>query len=311
MRCQLVSALPDGADWRYEIKWDGYRAIGVRTKAGAALYSRNGNVLTSRFPHVASALTALPVDSVIDGEVVALDENGHPSFNLLQQVPTAAPVFLYVFDLLISRGQSLINLSLQERRRRLRAALRRVRDPIRISESLEGRAADLVAAARRQGLEGLVAKRGGSTYQPGKRTGAWVKYKTGHDQELVIGGYLPGSHGFDALLVGYYDDARLMFAGKIRNGFVPQTRQRLAALFPALEIPECPFANLPEPKSARRGLALTREAMRLCRWLRPELVAQIEITEWTAGNHLRHARFAGLREDKTAREVTREVPLHR
>jgi DNA ligase D-like protein (predicted ligase) len=308
MRCQLVASLPEGPDWQYEIKWDGYRATAVRTAARTELYSRNGNALTARFRHIASALNTVPADSVLDGEIVALDERGHPSFTLLQQVPTSTPVLFYAFDLPVFRGASLTALPLRDRRELLRQALRHATDPIRISESFDGRARDLIAQARRQGLEGIVAKRASSTYQPGKRTGAWVKYKTARGQELVIGGYLPGPHGFDALLVGYYEGPGLMFVAKIRSGFVPETRQRLAARFPPLEIPDCPFANLPERRSARRGLALTAEAMRQCRWLRPKLVAHIEFTEWTPGNHLRHARFAALRDDKHPRDVTRESP---
>jgi ATP-dependent DNA ligase len=144
-------------------------------------------------------------------------------------------------------------------------------------------------------------------YEPGARSGAWVKFKVNQGQELVIGGYIPGPQHFTSLLAGYYDAAgRLIFVAKIKNGFVPRTRKQVAARFPKLETPDCPFANLPEPKNARRGEALTAEVMRKCRWLRPELVAQVEYTEWTAADHLRHARFAGLRDDKPARDVVRE-----
>jgi bifunctional non-homologous end joining protein LigD len=139
------------------------------------------------------------------------------------------------------------------------------------------------------------------------RSGAWVKFKVNRGQELVIGGYMPGPQEFTSLLAGYYDeDGRLMFLAKIKNGFVPRTRKAVAARFRKLETDECPFANLPEAKNARRGEALTAEVMKKCRWLRPELVAQIEYADWTAANHLRHARFAGLRDDKPAREVVRE-----
>jgi ATP-dependent DNA ligase len=164
----------------------------------------------------------------------------------------------------------------------------------------------LIAAAGAHGLEGLIAKRRDGVYEPGQRSGAWLKYKVNQGQELVIGGYLPGTASFEALLVGYYENERLLFLAKIRNGFVPHTKRAVFQRFKGLETATCPFANLPEPKTARRGLALTAEAMKQCRWLKPELVAQIEFTEWTKNNHLRHAKFVGLRDDKPAREVRRE-----
>jgi ATP-dependent DNA ligase len=133
-----------------------------------------------------------------------------------------------------------------------------------------------------------------------------VKYKLNRGQELVIGGYLPGTASFEALLVGYYEHDKLLFLAKLRNGFVPHVKRHIAQRFKGLETPICPFANLPEPKTARRGLALTAEAMKQCRWLRRELVAQIEFTEWTRDNHLRHAKLVGLRDDKAAGAVRRE-----
>jgi ATP-dependent DNA ligase len=167
----------------------------------------------------------------------------------------------------------------------------------------------VIRAVREQGLEGIVAKRRNSIYEPGARSGAWVKYKVNQGQELVIGGYIPGALHFDSLLVGYYEGERLIFVAKVRNGFVPRTREQVAERFRGLETTECPFANLPEPIGARRGEALTAEVMKKCRWLKPVLVAQIEFTEWTDANHLRHSRFVGLRDDKDAREVSREFGL--
>ena len=185
----------------------------------------------------------------------------------------------------------------------LREALRTVKDPIRLSETFETQPADLIRAAKEQSLEGIVAKRKDSTYEPGKRTGAWVKYRINRGQEFVIGGYTP-DHPFDALIVGYYEGDKLYYVGKVRNGFVPQVRQEVYRNFKGLDIDTCPFANLPERK--RTMWALTREEMKNCRWLRPELVAQFEFAEWTPDGHLRHSRFVGLRYDKNAESVTRE-----
>jgi ATP-dependent DNA ligase len=177
-------------------------------------------------------------------------------------------------------------------------ALKGMRDPVRVSAVFNTSAAKLVAAAKKAGLEGVIAKRVDSRYESGERSGAWVKYKTNKGQELVIGGYKPGTNGFEYLLVGYYEGRDLIFIGKIRNGFTPALRAEVAQRFARLRTADCPFANLPEPASARRGEAITAEVMKKIQWLRPRLVAQIEFTEWTTGNHLRHSRFIGLRDDR-------------
>jgi ATP-dependent DNA ligase len=195
---------------------------------------------------------------------------------------------------------------LSKRRPLLEHALEPVTEPIRLSQPLTAPVEALIAAAKEHGLEVLIAKDLNSPYQSGIRTGGWTKYKINQGQELVIGGYLPGQPTFDALLVGYYKQDKLLFVGKIRNGFVPNVKADVAKRFRGLETTDCPFANLPEPKTARRGMALTAEVMKTCRWLKPELVAQVEFAEWTENDHLRHARFVGLREDKDAVSVTRE-----
>jgi ATP-dependent DNA ligase len=166
-----------------------------------------------------------------------------------------------------------------------------------LSETLDASADEVVRVAKEFGFEGIVAKRKDSVYESGKRTGAWVKYRVNRGQEFVIGGYTPGNP-FDALIVGYYEDDRLLYAAKVRNGFVPKVRREVASRFKGLEIDTCPFANLPERK--RTQWALTKEEMKNCVWLKPELVAQIEFTEWTPDGHLRHSKLVGLRDDKDA-----------
>ncbi len=188
----------------------------------------------------------------------------------------------YAFDLLTYRGRDLLTLPLQKRRESLEAVLVNATDPVKFSATLEADAEALITAAKQTGLEGVVAKRLDSRYEPGKRTGAWVKFKLNLDQELVIGGYLPGKRGFDSLLVGYYRSGELIFCGKVRNGFKEAgSKERVFARFKGLGTKKCPFDNLPEPANARRGMALTADAMKLCCWLKPELVAQIGIREWT------------------------------
>jgi ATP-dependent DNA ligase len=157
-----------------------------------------------------------------------------------------------------------------------------------------------------QGLEGLVAKRRDSLYEPGQRTGSWMKMRVNRGQEFVIGGYTRGTKTFDALVFGYYEGKKLIYVGRTRNGFTPATRAQLFKKFKGLEIDECPFANLPEAKSGRWGQGLTKVKMAECQWLKPELVGQFEFLEWTGENHLRHSKFIGLREDKKAKDVVRE-----
>jgi bifunctional non-homologous end joining protein LigD len=308
MLAKPVHKLPDDRErWIYEIKLDGYRALGLRDEKGGKLYSRNKNLLNRRFPKIAEALKKLEPGTVIDGEIVALDEAGRPSFNILQNhLSTAERIHFYAFDLLACRGKSLLKAPLERRRELLKTVLTPLLDTIRISEDFEGPAKDIAAAGEDLGLEGIVAKKIGSPYEPGERSGSWVKYRINRAADLVIGGYIPGGDYFDALLVGYYEGDKLMFVAKIRNGFVPRVKREIFEKFRGLETKTCPFANLPERKGARRGMALTAKAMKQCRWLKPRLVAQIEFTEWTENNHLRHARFAGLREDKNPRDVHAE-----
>lgn len=305
MRAALVAELPEGPAWQYEVKFDGYRALSVKRGGGIELLSRNNLKLNSRFPKVAKALESLEDGTILDGEIVAIDDRGRPVFNALQNYQrTSQPIFYYVFDVLELAGRSLLRLPLRERRARLESL--RLADPVRISQTLKASAADLVRAAREQGLEGLIAKKVNSIYEPGARSGAWMKFKVNQGQELVVGGYIPGRQYFESLLVGYYEGGRLIFNAKVKNGFVPATRRAVYERLRPLETPVCPFANLPEPKNARRGKALTAEVMKECRWVEPKVVAQIEYTDWTEADHLRHSRFAGLRDDKDPREVVRE-----
>jgi bifunctional non-homologous end joining protein LigD len=179
---------------------------------------------------------------------------------------------------------------------------------VRISAALEAPRTDLISAIQEQGLEGIVAKRLDGRYESGERTGSWVKYKTNQAQELVVGGYRPGAtHHFDNLAIGYYEDNRLICIAKLKNGFTPDAKEDIYRRLQKLETDKCPFANLPEPKNARRGEALTAEVMKKYRWIKPKLVIQVEFTDWTSTNHLRHSRFAGIRDDKDPRHVKKET----
>lgn len=308
MLAKLVKQVPDGKAWQYEVKLDGYRALAIKSGGHVTMFSRRGNVLNGRFPKIARSFGFLPDNTIIDGEVIALDDDGKPSFAALQKRERGQPLYFYVFDVLAYKGKDVRKVPLSERRNLLENyVLDEARDPIRLSTVFSANAHELIKAARAQGLEGIVAKRTDSIYESGERSGAWLKYKTDKSQELVIGGYKPGSNTFDYLLAGYYEGKKLMFVGKIKNGFTPVLRRKVAEQFRGLETDVCPFANLPEQKNARRGEALTAEVMAKCKWLKPKLVAHIEFTEWTEDNHLRHSRFAGLRDDKDPRDVTHDV----
>jgi DNA ligase D-like protein (predicted ligase) len=304
MYARSVEKLPEGREWLYEIKLDGYRCLAVRDAKGVILWSRTANIFTTQFPRITHACEKLQTDTLIDGEIVAIDDSGRPSFNLLQHHRSkASAIQFYAFDILIDRGRSLLEVPLETRRELLSEALRAVGDPIRLSEVFETAPADLVRAAKEHSLEGIIAKRKDSIYEPGKRSGAWLKHRINRGQEFVIGGYTPG-HPFDALIVGYYEGEKLYYVGKVRNGFVPEVRREVYRKLKGLGIDTYPFANLPEKK--RTIWALTKEEMKNCRWLKPELVAQVEFAEWTPDGHLRQSKFVGLRDDKDPTDIRRE-----
>ncbi|MBV9085399.1 MAG: non-homologous end-joining DNA ligase [Acidobacteriaceae bacterium] len=308
MQCKLVSTLPEGAEWQYEAKLDGYRALGIKTGGDVKLLSRRNNLLNDRFAAIPAALNSVDDGIILDGAIVALDAEGRTSFNLLQHYkPGDHSLAFYIFDLLAYRARDTTALPLKQRRALLESIA--LTDPVRLSASLQATPEDLIAAVRKQGLEGVIAKRTDSRYEPGQRSGRWVKFKVNQGQELVVGGYKPGGKNhFDNLAVGYYDAGRLIFIAKLKNGFTPEMKDQIFERLKKLETRVCPFDNLPEPKNARRGEALTSEAMKKYRWIKPALVVQVEFTDWTAANHLRHSSFAGIRDDKNPREVVHEVP---
>jgi DNA ligase D-like protein (predicted ligase) len=309
MLCLAVAKLPEGDEWQYELKLDGYRALGIKSTGKAQLRSRNNKDFTLRYQGIARALDRLPNETVIDGEVVAFDEAARPSFNRLQNYGSSTvPIFYYAFDLLVYSGRDVRSEPLEVRRQMLEAqVLSKLDEPIRYSPALESSLADLVRSVREQKFEGLIAKRRDSRYESGDRSGAWLKMRVNQGQEFVIGGYTPGPRHFDALIFGYYDDDKLTYVGRTRNGFTPAIREQLFKRFRTLHISQCPFANLPEGRSGRWGVGLTAAKIKECRWLTPRLVGQFEYAEWTPDNHLRHSRFVAMREDKPAREVRRET----
>jgi len=207
-------SLPEGADWLYELKLDGYRTLATKTTGKAYLRSRNDKDFTARYRDISAALISVPDETVVDGEVVALDKRGRPSFNLLQNYGSSgahARLVYYVFDVLVLGGKDVMREPLATRRAMLeRHVLPELDEPIRYSQELKATLSDLIEAVRAQGFEGIVAKRRSSRYEPGKRSGAWQKMRVNRAQQFVIGGYTIGGSTFDAIIFGYYEGKRLM-----------------------------------------------------------------------------------------------------
>jgi bifunctional non-homologous end joining protein LigD len=304
MLATLAPEVPHGEGWLYEVKWDGFRAI-VDVQGGeATLTSRNLNDLTARFPSVAKAVPGAvkTPDCVLDGEICALDERGRSSFSAMQQ--GTGTLVLYLFDVLEVEGTQVLGLPLTERRARLEALLDRRDRTVRLSEEFEDGDA-LYEAAKAQGLEGIVAKRADSVYEPGKRSRNWLKIKTHGRQEFVIAGYTKGqgrrSGRFGSLVLATYEGGELRYVGNVGTGFTEREIDRLLERLRPLERATPPFREVPRMPKVRKGDVV---------WVEPELVAEVEFVEWTHDGRLRAPSYQGLREDKEAVEVHREVEVH-
>jgi bifunctional non-homologous end joining protein LigD len=310
MQALPAEKLPEG-DWLYEVKLDGYRALAFKDGKEVRLVSRNQKAFN--YPQLLDALKSLWADHVIlDGEIVALDEKGRSSFQLLQVFKSSeqrVPLVYYAFDLLFLDGKDLCKEPLSVRRKLLGEVLKKAPANIRVSEGLQGSKEDLLRVAQEFGLEGLVAKRPNSVYESGRRSGAWVKVKLTRAQEFVIGGYtLPeGSRKyFGSLLVGYNSPEGLRFAGRVGTGFSEKLLASVDAQLQKLKRPTCPFINLPEKTRGRWGLGIIPAVMKRCQWVKPVLIAQVKFTEWTLDGQLRQPVFLGLRTDKEPGAVVRE-----
>ncbi len=314
MKPRLVETPPTAGDWIYELKFDGIRLIAVRTGKKVSLLSRNKNELAGRFPEIVEAVKSLPArECVIDGEVVALDEEGRSSFQLLQareMQGRKSPVYFYAFDLLQLDGKSLIGLPLEARKNVLEKLCADAGDPIRYSGAIGVDAKALLDEVKHRGLEGIVGKQRTSVYEPGRRSGAWIKLKCANEQEFVIGGYTPpqGSRKhFGAILVGYYENKKLVFAGKVGTGFTTEWLLVLHKKFRAEERSDCPFVDLPSKQNGQWVQGITPSMMRKMHWVNPVFVCEIKFAEWTRDGKLRAPVFLGLREDKKASDVIRDA----
>lgn len=298
MKAVLADTPFSDPDWIFERKLDGIRCLAIKDDSGVSLMSRTARRMNDQFPEVAAALEREPSrDFIADGELVAFQGNRTSFARLQQRARRRVPVFLYVFDLPRHDGEDLRELPLRKRKARLRRALD-FKGPIRLNPHRNGEhGEELYREACRNGLEGVIAKRADSPYR-GSRSRDWLKLKCHAEQELVIGGFTApkGSRTeFGALLVGYNEDGALRYAGKVGTGFDRETLRSLGAKLRERERDESPFAPFkPVPPGTR--------------WVRPELVAQVGFAEWTRDGRLRHPRFIGLRDDKPAGDVVREVP---
>lgn len=313
MKPKLVETAPAAGDWIYELKFDGFRVEAIKNDAKVKLVSRNENDLTKKFDQVAAAVASLPcAECVIDGEVVAIDEEGRSSFQLLQSYEmdgATTPLYYYVFDLLQLEGKNLTGLPLTIRKETLRQLCATVPDPIRYSGELGRNADALLDEVQRRGLEGIIGKQAQSLYEAGRRSGAWIKLKCISEQEFVIGGYTPPEGArkyFGALLVGYYENKRLLFAGKVGTGFNTKMLAMLYKKFQAAAREDCPFADLPSKQGGQWVQGITPGMMRKISWIDPVFVCQVKFAEWTRDAKLRAPVFLGLREDKAPTEVKRE-----
>ena len=299
-----LSTLPaDESLWAFEVKWDGIRAIARFQAGGLKLLSRNEIDRAARYPELAMLGEAIGSHSaMLDGEIVTFDEQGRPSFQGLAEhdAPGAGQASYMIFDLLWLDGESLLDLPYLERRERL-LALELNGDRVKVPAHYIGEGTALLAASREQDLEGIVAKRLDSPYVPGGRRGEWLKIKNVSSQELVIGGWLPGKKGrsgrLGALLVGHYETGgngapALRYAGGVGTGFTNRELERLGKKLHARARKTSPFVGAQPPREAR--------------FVRPDLVAEVEFREWTRDGSLRHPSYKGLREDKDPREVVRE-----
>jgi bifunctional non-homologous end joining protein LigD len=280
MLCLGAERLPENPEWRYEVKPDGFRAIGRKAGRSAQLWSSNQKSFAHRFPGVVKELANLPDDTVIDGEVVALDEHGRPSFDRLQGLGTGPPtIVFYAFDLLMQHGRDVRAWPLEERRAQLRQTIDPLPHTIRFSETFNVSLAKLERAVREHRLEAIVAKRVGSHYRSGERSADWLKWRANRGQEFVIGGYIPNGPLVDSPLIGCYAGRQLRYAASVRAGVPSEFRRVLLPHFEELRIARCPFVNLPDRTEGRWGEGLTASKMTACRWLYPFLVARIDFLE--------------------------------
>lgn len=311
MLATLASKPFSDPDWLYEIKWDGFRVQAVVKDKSVRIWTRNLKDAETYFPRLLTPPTWIEAnEAVVDGEVVALDDQGRPDFGLLQERlgDRGAPGLVYqVFDLLHYDGRSLLQVPLEDRKRLLKSILRD-HPRVRFAAHVEGEGKAFYEAAKARGVEGVVAKLRRSRYEPGRRSNAWLKLKIRPEQELVVGGWTPGegnARDLGALAVGVYEDGKLRFAGKVGSGFTGATRKTLLAALVPLEADEPAFDPAP-PKDYRGRWGGDLVGIR---WVRPEIVIRAELGGWSRDGMVRQAAFKGVEPGRDPTTVARETAV--
>lgn len=301
----------DDAEWSFEMKWDGIRAVADVTSDRVRLTGRSGADMTAAYPELAGLSEAVgEVGAVLDGELVVLGADGRPSFQALsprvhvrsaeraRELARTAPVTYIVFDVLAIGATATLSLPLKQRRELLES-MELTGSHWRLSPAITGGGGDLLEASRHMGLEGIVAKRLNSPYRPGRRSEEWIKIKNLRTQEVVIGGYTAGEGGrsstFGALLLGLPVEGGLSYAGSVGTGFDNTALNHLLGLLHERTVHKSPFIGPVDPRQARGA-----------RWVRPDLVGEVAFAHWTDDGRMRHPTWRGLRPDKSPSEVTRE-----
>jgi bifunctional non-homologous end joining protein LigD len=312
MLATLVDEPIEKQGWLYEIKWDGYRALGYINKKVANLKSRNNKSFNEKFYPVFDALKKWEINAVVDGEIVVINEKGIPDFSDLQLWRSEADGQLayYLFDILWLDGIEVMNLPLTERREILRSVMPH-NGVIKLSENFDATGKEFFDLASKMRLEGIMAKKASSVYTPNLRTKEWLKIKTEKRQEAIIAGYTRNentSKQFSALLLGLYENNELQFIGPVGTGFTNKLQEELLRKLKPLQIKICPFKTVPDYNKPSRFRPDPPKAE--VTWVKPELVCEISYRELTRDGAIRHPSFKGLREDKNAKEVIREKPAH-
>jgi bifunctional non-homologous end joining protein LigD len=301
----LVDKPPPGDEWLHELKFDGYRMVCFLSRGKARFLSRNGKDWSEKFPNLLEALKKFPaVTAILDGEIVILDKAGRSSFQKLQQAmkSSSSPFTFEIFDLVYLDGFNLTRTPLRERKAVLEQLLEagKQKGPLRYSDHVEGNGPQFFKQACEHGLEGIVSKLADSPYES-TRSKNWLKTKCLKRQEFVIAGYTPskkGFPGFGSLILGVYDKGKLVYCGRVGTGFSIKQRLELQKKLDRISQPAMPFPVKPKDPGLRDA-----------HWAKPQLVAEVEFTEWTADGSIRHPSFQGLREDKKPTEIVREEPV--
>ena len=298
----LVDDVPAGTSWIHEYKYDGYRLLLAVGDGVATAWTRKGLDWSDKFKALVKAAAKLPAGCLIDGEAVAIDDEGKPSFQLLQSTlkeQRGANLVFYAFDLLVDRGEDIKRLPNIERKERLAALLKGVHPPILFGDHVIGRGEELFREVCKTGGEGIISKKAGATYHAGARTRDWLKIKCVQRQEFVIVGWSESDRrlGFRSLLLAVKEGRKLIYSGKVGTGFNAKLIQDIMDRMQPLETDK---ARVEVPRADRKG----------AHWIKPKLVAEIAFSEFTDDGILRHPSFIALREDKPASEVVREMPKH-